>query len=223
MVGKSKIIGIAIITVLLVSLLVSLAAAQLITEKTTNVTIAPNGTFTATDSDCGVSYSIVGAPGATGTVTACVYNCNPQLTAVIPRGTSLNHFVAITFNMGADGFQTATITVGYTASDVQNIRSPYEIFKYVPDTNSYVKLNSTVNTVAKTITVKSNNSLNESLLAIGGATASTLAGGIAASTWVILTISVSAIVLLSVVAVKLARSWENAFFKFFRLRAKVSC
>ncbi len=79
----------------------------------------------------GISYSIQGAPGAVGTVTADVYEGNPQPTATIPSGISLSHFVAITFNMNAADFSQATITISYRASDVQNIQSPYQVYKYI--------------------------------------------------------------------------------------------
>lgn len=92
------------------------------------MTISPDGTFTATESDVGASYLIQGTPGATGTVTATVYDGNPQPTATVPGGTSLTHFVAITFNMNANDFTQATITINYADSDVQNIQMPYMQF-----------------------------------------------------------------------------------------------
>lgn len=200
MVSKSKLVGLAVITVLLLSLSVSLVAGQYTTEKTTNVTIGSDGTFTAADSDSGVSYSIQGAPGAVGTVTADVYDGNPQPTATIPNGISLSHFVAITFNMNTADFSQATITISYRASDFQNIQSPYEVFKYSPDTNSYVKLDSTVDTASKTITVTLTN-IDDPLIAIGGASNTHSGPEISASAWAILVGSVIAIVLVVAFAV----------------------
>lgn len=195
MISKSKLIGLTIITVLLVSLSVGFVAAQYTTEKTTNVTIGSDGTFTATDSDSGMSYSIQGTPGATGTVTADVYGGNPEPTATIPSGISLSHFVAITFNINANDFSQATVTISYRASDVQNIQSPYQVYKYSPAANNYVKLDSTVDTVSKTITVTLN-SIDDPILAIGGTSNTHSAPAISASAWAILVGSIIAIVLL---------------------------
>ncbi|MGD0449874.1 MAG: hypothetical protein ABSA79_02320 [Candidatus Bathyarchaeia archaeon] len=200
MVNKSKLVGLAIIIVLLLLLSVSLVAAQYTTEKTTDVSIGSDGKFTATDSDSGVSYSIQGTPGAVGTVTADVYDGNPQPTATIPSGISLSRFVAITFNMNAADFSQATITISYSSSDVQNIQSPYLIYKYTPDTNSYVKLDSTVDTASKTITITLT-SIDDPLLAIGGASNMHSEPEISASSWAILVGSVIAIVLLVAFAV----------------------
>ena len=183
-----------ILTVLLLSLSVSLVAAQYTTQKTTDVTISSDGTFSASDSDVGVSYLILGTSGATGTVTATVYNGNPQPTATVPDGISLAHFVVITFDMNADEFTQATITMSYPDSDVQNIQSPYTIFKYVLSSDSYVELPSSFDSVAKTITITVN-SLDDPLFAIGGVATAT--AGIPASTWIILAVSIIAIVLLA--------------------------
>jgi len=193
--SKSKLFALAVITVLLLSLSVSLVAAQYTTEKTTDVTIAPDGTFTTIDSDSGVSCCIQGTPGATGTVTADAYDGNPQPTATIPSGISLGHFVAITFNMNTNDFSQATVTISYTASDVQNIQSPYVVFKYSPDTNSYVKLDSTADTTAKTITVTLS-SVNDPLLAIGGTSNTNAGTGMSLSTWAIFVGSTIAVVVL---------------------------
>jgi hypothetical protein len=192
--NKSKYLGMVILTVLLLSLSVSLVAAQYTTQKTTDVTISSDGTFNATDSDVGVSYLILGTSGATGTVTATVYNGNPQPTATVPDGISLAHFVVITFNMNANEFTQATITMSYPDSDVQNIQSPYTIFKYVLSSDSYVELPSSFDSDAKTITITVT-SLDDPLFAIGGAATAT--AGIPASTWIILAVSIVAIVLLA--------------------------
>ena len=146
MISKSKLLVISVIAVLLLSLSLSLVAAQYTTEQTTNVTIDSDGTFTGSESNVGVSYDIQGTPGATGTVTVDVYSGNPQPTATIPSGDSLNDFIVITFNMNAADFSLATVTISYSSVDVQNLHSPYAVFKYVAATNSYVELLSTVDT-----------------------------------------------------------------------------
>jgi hypothetical protein len=196
--SKSKLEVIAIVTLLLLSLSVSLVAAQYTTQKTTAVTVSSDGTFTASEPDVGVSYAITGTPGASGTVTADVYSGNPQATASIPNGTSLTKFIVITFNMIAADFSQATINITYTDSDVQNIQSPYAIYKYMSNTNSYVALPSTVDTAAKVITVTLT-SIDDPLFAIGGATSTS--GGLQAVTWAIVIVSVIAIVLVAVLVV----------------------
>jgi hypothetical protein len=192
--SKSKLVGMAIITVLLLSLFISLVAAQYTTQKTTDVTISSDGTFSATDSDVGVSYLIQGTSGATGTVTASVYSGNPQPTATVPAGISLTRFVVITFNMNANEFTQATITINYADSDVQNIQPPYTVFKYVPSTDSFVELPSTVDSVAKTITITVT-SLDDPLFAIGGAAIAT--AGFPGAVWALMAVSVVVIVLLA--------------------------
>jgi hypothetical protein len=102
--------------------------------------------------------------------------------------------------MNAADFSQATITISYSSSDVQNIQSPYLIYKYTPDTNSYVKLDSTVDTASKTITITLT-SIDDPLLAIGGASNMHSEPEISASSWAILVGSVIAIVLLVAFAV----------------------
>jgi hypothetical protein len=100
--------------------------------------------------------------------------------------------------MNAADFSQATINITYTDSDVQNIQSPYAIYKYMSNTNSYVALPSTVDTAAKVITVTLT-SIDDPLLAIGGATSTS--GGLQAVTWAIVIVSVIAIVLVAVLVV----------------------
>ena len=104
MMSKPKIFVIALLALLILSISAVFVAAQYTTEKTTNVTIGSDGTFTATEPDVGVTYQILGAPGATGTVTADAYTGNPQPTATYPSGISLTNFIAITFNIPASDF-----------------------------------------------------------------------------------------------------------------------
>jgi flagellar basal body-associated protein FliL len=205
-VTKSKFVVLALICVFLFSLSVVSVGAQVstyTTEKTTNVTIGSAGTFAAYEPAVGVSYKIVGTPGAKGTVTATVYEGNPQPTATVPSGVSLTYFIAITFNMNAHDFVQATITLNYTDSMVQKINSPYMVYKFNSADRSYVGLASIVNTREKTITVTLN-SLTDPLLAIGGAKSAS-SGGVPASTWIIIVIAVVIIVSVNV-------------FVFYRMR-----
>jgi hypothetical protein len=203
MISKSKLLVMSVVSVLLLSLSLSLVVAQYQTEQTTNVTIASNGTFTASASNVGVSYNIQGTPGATGTVTVDVYTGNPQPTASVPSGDSLTHFIVINFNMSAADFSQATVTISYTSADVQNLQSPYAVFKYVAASNSYVKLLSTVDANAKTITVTLN-SINDPLLAIGG-TKSTGAG-IPGALWAVIIVIAIIVVLVAVFIVYRSRN-----------------
>lgn len=200
--SKPKIFVIALLALLILSISAVFVAAQYTTEKTTNVTIGSDGTFTATEPDVGVTYQILGAPGTTGTVTADAYTGNPQPTATYPSGISLTNFIAITFNIPASDFTQATITINYTASEVQNIQSPYAVYEYVSSSNSYVALPSTVDTSAKTITFTLT-SITDPLLAIGGTTKPS--SGIQTSTWIVIVVSAIIIVLLAVFVVNRLR------------------
>jgi hypothetical protein len=204
-VTKSKFVVLALICVFLFSLsVVSVGAlvSTYTTEKTTNVTVNSAGTFAATETSVGVSYKIVGTPGATGTVTATVYEGNPQPTANVPSGVRLTYFIAISINMNAHDFIQATVTLNYTDSIVQSINSPFTVYKFNSSSNKYVGLTSTVNTSEKTITVTLN-SLTDPLLAIGGAKIAS--SGVPASTWIIIVIAVVIIVSVNV-------------FVFYRIR-----
>ena len=48
------------------------------TQITTTVTIGADGTVNASQPDMGISYQIVGQPGAPVTITTTVYTGNPQ-------------------------------------------------------------------------------------------------------------------------------------------------
>lgn len=202
MICKSKLLVISVVAVLLLSFSLSLVSAQYVTEQTTNVAISSEGKFTAAEPNVGVSYVIQGTPGATGTVTAAVYTGDPQPTASVPSGVSLAHFVVITFNMNAADFSQATIVINYAASDVQNLKSPYSVYKYDANSNSYFELASTIDTNAKTITVTLT-SLNDPLLAIGGT--SKTSGGFSGAEWAVLVVSIIIIVLLVVIVVRYLR------------------
>jgi hypothetical protein len=211
MVNKSKLIRITVITLFLFSLAVSMVGAQYTTEQITNVNIGSDGTFTATQSDIGVSYQITGTAGATGTVTADIFNDNPQPTATTPSGISLTSFIAIAFDMNSNDFTQAIITINYTDAEVQNINTPYTVYKYDATNDSYIPLPSTVDTNAKTITVTLN-SISDPLLAIGGATKASNHGN-SGTTWILVTVSVVLIVVAVVVIVKMMRPSHKSEFE----------
>jgi hypothetical protein len=203
--GKSKFVAIILVTILLTSLSFALVSAQYTTATTTNVTIRDNGTFIAQETTTGVTFQITGAVGATGTVTTSLYDGNPQSSAALPSGISLAHFVSIVFNMSAHDFSSATVAISYSDSDVQNIKTPYSIYKYDVNSNSYIALQSTVDTSAKTITITLN-SINDPLLAIGGTTIPSSGGGgggISTTTWVILIVAIIIILLVTVFTVRI--------------------
>jgi hypothetical protein len=205
--NKSKLGVLSIIALLVLSLSVGLVAAQYTLQKTTDLVVGSDGTCSACETDVGITYVVQGTPGATGSVTASIYNGNPQPSANIPGGVSLNHFVVVSFDMAASDFSQATITLNYADSDVQNIKSPYTVYKYQPSTDSYVPLLSTVDTAAKTITVTLG-SVDDPLLAIGGSTETAPTSSIPVWTWAV-TISVVIIVVLASVLLLKRR---NPFF-----------
>jgi hypothetical protein len=196
--NKSKLAILTLILVLLLPYTVALAAAQYTTEKTTDIVISSDGTFSAIEPDVGTSYVIHGTPGATGSVTASVYTSNPQPTATIPEGVSLAHFVVITFDMNAQDFGSATIVIKYSDSDVNGMSTPYSIYKYNADTNSYTVLSSTVDTAAKTITITVT-SISDPLFAIGGTTAAK-GPEFSTTSWIVLAVAIIVIVVLVVFA-----------------------
>ena len=201
--NKSKIAVILLMSVLLISLSVSLVAAQYQTEKTTNIAISSDGTFVVNEPDVGISYEIQGTPYAVGSVTASIYNGNPQPSALCPDGISLSHFIGITFNINPGDFNNAKIVISYSSSDVQGISAPYAIYKYNPDSNSFVEVPAALDTTAKTITVTVA-SISDPLFAIGGTAAKS--GGIPASSWAILAVAIIVILVLVVVVVSRLRT-----------------
>jgi hypothetical protein len=194
--NKSKIGIFSIIILLLLSLSISLAAAQYSTEKTTDISIGSNGLFIASETSVGIMYTVEGTPGATGTVTASVYNGNPQATANIPSGISLSHFVVITFDMSPIEFYQAKITISYSDSDVASMNQPYAVYKYVSSSDSYVVLSTDVDATAKTMTTTLN-SVDDPLLAIGG-TEISQSSTIPMFSWIVVAISVVIIAFLAV-------------------------
>jgi hypothetical protein len=201
--NKSKLLVTILLSILVISTTSSFVAAQAsyTTQRTTPVTISPDGTFSASEPDIGLSYQIQGNPGATGSVTAEIYNGNPQPTASIPDGISLTHFVVITFNMYSGDFNSAQIHITYTDEEVANLQAPFAIYKYMASSNSYVLMpNTSIDTAAKTITVTVG-SIDDPLFAIGSSTSSGNIGGFSPTAWIALGASVAIIVLLAVVGV----------------------
>ncbi len=207
--AKSKIGTLVLVTLLLTSLSVALVAAQYTTQKTTNVLIDSNGQFTAQEPSVGIAYSIAGAVAATGSVTASIYDGDPQSSAIIPSGVTLSHFVVITFNMLAHDFSSATITITYNDADVQNLNAPYTVYKWDANSNTYIPLSTNVDISAKTMTVILS-SINDPLLAIGGATKGTStsgggSGGISTLTWGIVIAAIVIIILVAIFTVSILR------------------
>lgn len=211
MIGKSKFGVISVIALLVLSLSVGLVAAQYTTQKTTDLVIASDGSCSASEADLGITYVVQGTPGASGSVTAALYNGNPQPSASIPDGVALSRFVVVTFAMDASDFSQAIITLSYSDSDVANIQSPYSVYKYLPESGSFVELPSIVDEAAKTITITLD-SVDDPLFAIGGAVVAN--EPVTAVAWIIVSVCVVAIVALSVFIVTyLRKSAKGSKFK----------
>ena len=192
---KTRLGAVAIVIALIVSFSIAFVAAQYVTQETTDIALGSDGTFSRSYSDIGISYTIQGTPGATGTVVADLYNGNPFPSATIPSGVTLTHFVAITFSMNANDFNSATVVLSYTDSDVTGISTPYSIYKYDATSNSFTLLPAQVDTNAKTITFTLT-SPSDPLVAIGGSAVSS--GGVSTVTWAVVAVSVIVIVVLAV-------------------------
>ena len=185
MICKSKLTVLSVVALLAISIYSGSAVAQYEqygTQKTTNFTIDSTGSFTATETDIGVTYHIEGTPGATGSVTASIYSGNPQTSANVPEGVGLTKFIVITFDIDSNDFTTATITFGYTDSDLKNIEPPYMIYKYLPGANTYIEIPTTIDEQAKTMTITLT-STDDPLFAIGGSAVENTDDG--SMTWII--------------------------------------
>jgi hypothetical protein len=212
--NKSKFGVLSIIALLVLSLSVGLVAGQYATQKTTDLAFATDGTCTVYEADLGITYEVQGAPGASGSVTAAIYNGNPQPSASIPDGVALSHFVVVTFDMDASDFSQATIIFNYADSDVQNIQEPYTVYKYLPASDSFVALPSVVDTVAKTITITLD-SVDDPLFAIGGAVI--VDEPVEMVSWIIVVACVIAIVTLSGFIIAYMRKDSRNLSHKFRL------
>jgi hypothetical protein len=191
--NKKKVLAFTLMfTVLILS---AAAVADGYETIVTDITIAPSGLFSTTDS-LGITYGITGTPGSSGTVTATVASGNPQVTADVPAGVSLVKFITISFNYPSSDFTQAVLTFSYSDSDVAAIQAPYDVYKYNPTTDSYTKLNGIFDPVAETITITLN-STNDPLFAIGGATAETDAPN-DYTLWIVIAVAIIIIVLVTV-------------------------
>jgi len=142
--------------------------AQYRVTETSPVTVPESGVVTVDQvATTGVSIEIAGAPGTTGSVTAAVYTENPQPNANIPAGVSLTRFVVITLDIPAENFISANVTIHYTDDDVAGLTPPIVLYKYIPETNSFVELPTVDDPVAKTLTVTLT-STTDPLFAVGG-------------------------------------------------------
>ena len=165
--------------------------------KITDFVIENNGKVYREEPGASIAYEIHGAPGAVGSVSAAVYNGNPQPNAVIASGVSLSHFVVVTFNMDADEFSSARIIISYTDAEVQNMQAPYTVYKYVASTNSFVALPSTDYSGSNLIIVEVT-SIDDPLFAVGGAT---VIGGYSTTAWLIIIGNIVAIIVIVVLGV----------------------
>ena len=171
MLKKSGLVFLAtVLAVVLFCVSLSVALADdYVPGLTNDVTIPANGVAHVDQSSTvgGVSIDIAGTPGAVGSVTTATYSGNPQAGATIPEDTTLTHFVVITFNFSAADFGGASITISYSDAEVAGISLPFGLYKYIPESDSYVKLTAVVDTGAKTITTTVS-STTDPLFAIGG-------------------------------------------------------
>lgn len=147
----------------------SVVFGQYETQRTSYVTIASNGVshVSKTLTVGGISLDIAGTPGATGAVTTATYNGNPEAGAQIPANTKLTNFVVVTFDFEPSEFQGAAITISYTDAQVAGMVKPFDLYKYNPQTDSYVKLNAVFDASAKTLTTTVLD-ITDPLFAIGG-------------------------------------------------------
>jgi hypothetical protein len=154
-------------------MLVSFASAQYVTQQTKTVEISTTGVATvdlvSPETNTTIaSVSIAGAAGSNITVTTAVYQANPIPDANVTSGVTLGHFVVISFDVHGNDFSQANVTVPYTDSDVQGVTPPYSIYKYIPESNTFVALPTVNDATAKTLTVTLNSS-TDPLFAIGNA------------------------------------------------------
>jgi hypothetical protein len=169
--------------------------------EVTQIEIDNSGSFIATASNAGVTYEINGTPGSTGTVTTTLYNGNPQATAEIPDGVALTKFVVVTFDFNSEDFMQATLTFSYSDADVAGLQGPFAVYKYIPETNSFVQLEGELDTTAKTITITLNSTVDP-LFAIGGSNTSSVTEDVQTTLWIVVAIAVIVIVLVMFIFIK---------------------
>ena len=208
MMKRCRLVGLFVVIALLYISL-SIAFGQYETSKTSVFTISSSGVANVAQDTTvgGVSIVIAGRASSTGSVSTATYTGNPQPGASKPANVTLTDFVAITFNLAADNFQNATITISYNAAEVTGINPPYSLYKYVADSNSYIALNGVVDTSAKTITTTVT-SIDDPLFAIGGTTAAVPnqspapSSGIPAWIWISVVVISGVIVVTAVLALR---------------------
>jgi uncharacterized protein Usg len=191
---KNKFMLVGIVTVLSIMFLAFsplIVSAQYQTQQSVVMTVPDSGVVVVDQNATvgGLSIAICASCGVTITVATVVYNANPQADAVVPANVALTHFVALTFaDIAPNDFGNATVTIHYTDADLAGMSQPYILYKYDAATNSYLPLDTVLDTSAKTLTTTLT-SINDPLFAIGGAVASSVAptGGpapISGGTWV---------------------------------------
>jgi hypothetical protein len=174
--SKPRFFGaLAVLSVILLSLSSgAFVSAQYETQQTTEVVVGANGEFHADLTGVGkpnVYIDIVGAPGATGSVTTGTYSGNPEPGATIPENVELQHFLFISFNMNASEFVSANITIRYTDSDIAGITQPYTLYKLIG--NAFIAQTSAIwDTPTKTVTLTVT-SITDPLFALGSTTTAT--------------------------------------------------
>jgi len=204
---KSCLAGfLTVFIVIALCLSTSLTFAQYVTQQTANITFSSSGTAYVDQSETvgGISLSIAGTVGASGSVSTGTYLANPQPGATIPPNVDLTNFVSVSFNIDPSDFTGAVITVSYSASDVAGISPPYSLYKYSSATNSYVQLNSIDDTSANTISAQLT-SISDPLLAIGGAPAPTtqpVSSGVPAWIWAVIVVIVIVVVLVAFIFIR---------------------
>jgi hypothetical protein len=216
-VRKLGLVGfVTVFVVILVSFSSLPVLAQYETTKTANFTIPSSGIAHIDESTTtgGVTIDVAGTISAIGSAATATYTGNPQPHASWPANVTLTRFLAITINMEAIYFRNANITISYSSSDIKGINPPYTLYKFNPDTNKYVALNSVVDSSAKTVTVTLT-SATDSLFAIGGTTAvvvtpAPLASPVSPWIWVVVA-TVIIVVVLVVVLMLYRRRALNAW------------
>ena len=188
-----------VVTMLLLSA-ASFASSQVYDHEIIDITIDESGTFNETGPLTGIIYEIAGTPGSSGTISTRIINGNPYPNAEIPEGIALAKFIEITFDYDSEDFMQGTLTFPYTDSDVSGLQEPYAIYKYIPETNSYVALQGEVDTTAKTITIILT-SPEGPLFAIGGSS-SPVVPDTSPLIWIAVAVAVIIIVIAVFIVVK---------------------
>jgi hypothetical protein len=207
MIKKNSLVGlVTVLALVILTVSLSSAFAQYVTPVTTEVTISDNGVshVDQTSTVGGVSIDIAGTPGTTGSVSTATYTTNPNPDAIVPADTTLTHFVVVTFNFAASDFQGASITISYTDADVAGMSAPFVLYKYIPESNTYVKLDAVVDTASKTITTTVS-STTDPLFAIGGKTVTNDGGFSIPALGIVSIVVILVVVVFLVVALVLKR------------------